>query len=219
MGRPYLRLARFPAAAPDFTGRATTTQPRFHHLLLPPNGRLPRVPEAHPSPAGRTQCNLLHFSSTMDPFTVSTACVGLLAAVAQLTGQLTGFVSAVRESVRDLRAVNRELASLSLCLEALRDDSNSMEYPSGLEQNLLAVLENCDVVTKQMVALIQKMSSGSVGRRVQWAAFGRDDMNKLRSSLEAHKSALDICPRFNNPVSCLLLLSVFSMSMGEERQF
>ncbi len=127
----------------------------------------------------------------MDPLTVSTACVGLLAAVAQLSAQLTGFVSDVRESGRDLRAVNRELASLSLCLEALRDDSNSMEYPSGLEQNLLAVLGNCDVVTKQMVALIQKMSSGSIGQRVQWATFGRDDMNKLRSSLEAHKSALD----------------------------
>ena len=128
----------------------------------------------------------------MDPFTVSTACVGLLAAVAQLSGQITTFVSGVREARRDMEAVSRELVSLTMCLEALRDDSSKIQYPDGMKQNLLAVMENCNKVAEQMSGLIQKMSSHSLGRRVQWTAFSRDDMNKLRSSLETHKSALDI---------------------------
>jgi hypothetical protein len=53
-------------------------------------------------------------------------------------------------------------------------------------------MDNCDYITKQMSALVQKMSLGSLGRRVQWATYGRDDMIKMRSSLETHKSALEI---------------------------
>jgi hypothetical protein len=54
-----------------------------------------------------------------------------LAAVAHLFGQITAFVSGVREFGRDMRDVNRELAFLALCLEALRDDSNKIQYPKG----------------------------------------------------------------------------------------
>lgn len=128
----------------------------------------------------------------MDPFTVSTTCIALLATVAQLSIQVTSFLSGVREAGRDMRAVSLELTSLSLCLEALRDDSRNIKYPQGLQRNLLAVMNNCNAVTKQMSELIEKMSSASLGRRLQWTTYGRDDMNKLRSSLETHKSALDI---------------------------
>ena len=128
----------------------------------------------------------------MDPFTVSTACVGLLAAVARLSTQIAQFVSGVREARRDMDSVSRELSSLALCLETLRDDSTKIQYPDGLRQTLVVVLGNCDTVTQQMHTLLEKMSSKNLGRRAQWVATGRDDMNRLRSSLEAYKSALDI---------------------------
>lgn len=86
----------------------------------------------------------------MDPFSVSTACVGLLAAVAQLTVQITTFVSGVREARRDMDAVSRELSSLALCLQTLRVDSIKIQFPDGLKQTLVAVLGNCDSVAQQM---------------------------------------------------------------------
>jgi hypothetical protein len=73
----------------------------------------------------------------MDPFSVSTAWIGLLAAVAQLSAQITAFVASVRESARDMRAVNRELASLALYLKAFRDDSKQIQYSEGFQQNLI----------------------------------------------------------------------------------
>lgn len=67
-----------------------------------------------------------------------------------------------------------------------------LKYPDGFQENLLTVLKNCDTVTAEMTALLDKLSSANLLRKVQWTAMGRDDMNKLRSSLESHKSALEI---------------------------
>jgi hypothetical protein len=87
-------------------------------------------------------------------------------------------------------AVQRELASLSLCLEALRIDCSSrlVDFPEAIRGNLTQALINCDVITQQINELLNKLSSGRLGRRIQWSFNSRDDMAKLRSSLEAHKS-------------------------------
>lgn len=55
----------------------------------------------------------------MDAFSGSTSYIGLLAAIAQLTVQITGFISDIREARRDMDAVSRELVSLSMCLQTL----------------------------------------------------------------------------------------------------
>ena len=70
-------------------------------------------------------------------------------AVAHVSGQITTLLSGVREASRDTRAVSIELTSLSLCLEALRDYSRNIKYPNGLQHNLLAIMRNCDVVTRE----------------------------------------------------------------------
>lgn len=116
----------------------------------------------------------------------------MIAAIAQLTAQIVRFVSSFRDARRDMEAVSRELVSLSLCLEILKGDSARIKYPDGLRQNLLAVLKNCNVVTQDMSRLLEKLTSANVARRIQWTSTGREDMEKLRSSLESHKSALDI---------------------------
>ena len=103
----------------------------------------------------------------MDLFTVSTGCIGLLAGIAQLSTQISAFVSSVRDARRDMDAVSRELSSLSLCLGTLRDDSAKIEYPDGLRENLIAVLKNCDSVVKEMTALLEKLSGANLLRKLQ----------------------------------------------------
>lgn len=125
------------------------------------------------------------------------SCIGLIASITQLTAQIVSFVP-VRDARCDREAVSSELISLSLCLEILRDDSTSMYYPDRLQQNLLAVLKNCDIVTKDMSNLLQKLSSANMARRIQWTATEHDDMNKLRSNLESHKYVLDIALDLTN---------------------
>jgi hypothetical protein len=128
----------------------------------------------------------------MEPLSIAIGCVSLLTGVSKLTIQISTFVASVRDARKDMAAVSGELSSLSLCLETLRDDSNRIDYPAGFRENLLTVLKNCDTVTAEMTTLLDKLSSANVLRKVQWTAMGRDDMNRLRSSLESHKSALEI---------------------------
>ena len=128
----------------------------------------------------------------MDPLSISTACVSLIATLGRIFPQIVSFVSDVRNARRDMDAVSRELHSLSLSLEYLRDDSIKIGYPEGSHQTLITVLGNCGHVVNEIEALLNKMASGNVGRRMQWTIYGRDDMNRLRSRLEAHKSAIDI---------------------------
>jgi hypothetical protein len=128
----------------------------------------------------------------MEPFTVTTGCIALLAVVGQLSVQITTFVSSIKHARRDMDAVSRELASLSLCLEMLRDNSRNITYPNGFRDNLTGVLENCTSVTKEIEAMLRKLSSANLGRRLHWTFKEKGEIDRLRSSLESHKSTLEI---------------------------
>jgi hypothetical protein len=142
----------------------------------------------------------------MDPFSLTAGYLGLLAGIAQLTAQITVFVSSVRDARRDMDAVSRELSSLSLCLGTLKDDSAKVEYPDGLRENLIVVLKNCDWVVKDMTQLLEKLSSANLKSKIQWTISGKDDMNRLRSSLESHKSALEIALDMTNLYVSFIML-------------
>ena len=128
----------------------------------------------------------------MDPLSITTGCISLLTGISKLSVDISSFVSSVRNARKDMDAVSRELTSLSLCVQTLRDDSSKTTYLDGLRDNILAVLKNCDAVTGEIKALLDRLSSANALRRLQWTATGRGEMNKLRSSLESHKSALEI---------------------------
>lgn len=130
----------------------------------------------------------------MDPVTITGSCVGLLSSIATLTIHITRFVGDVRDSRKDMDSVRRELSSLSFCVESLIDDTSgdSTLYPDSLKLNLISVLTNCDGVMTEMNSLLESLSSKTLGRRVQWALSGQDEMNKLRSRLEAHKATIEI---------------------------
>jgi hypothetical protein len=130
----------------------------------------------------------------MDPFTIATTCVGLIGAIAQLTTQMKSFVSKFRDTRKDLQSVTAELQSLSMCLECLQHDSSSgaFTYPAQISKSLCAVLTNCENVTTEMQQLLDRSSSANFNKRLQWASHGREQMKSLRSSLEAHKSVIEI---------------------------
>jgi hypothetical protein len=45
---------------------------------------------------------------------------------------------------------------------------------------------------RDMTILLDKLLSANMLRKTQWTVSGKDDVNKLRSSPESHKSALEI---------------------------
>jgi hypothetical protein len=131
----------------------------------------------------------------MDPLSITTACVGLVTTIAKVSITVNGFVREVRDARGDLDAVSRELLSLKTVLELLSDDAETSTgggFPQSLIKQISGILKNCHGVLGQIESSLQNHSGAGVKKGVKWSLSGRDDMNKLRSSLEAHKSALDI---------------------------
>ena len=126
----------------------------------------------------------------MDPLSTS---IGLLASIAQLSMYITTFVRGVRDARQDMDAVLRELKSLEFCLETLREDCSNpkVQYPPKVKEMLTGTMSNCERVTNEMMALLSTISSGGFSA-VRWTVTASGDMNKLRSSLAAHKQAIDI---------------------------
>jgi hypothetical protein len=129
----------------------------------------------------------------MNPLSITTGCLALLGTVTKVSLQVTSFVRQARDARSDLDAISRELASLKTVLEILSEDAKTEKaFPDSLVPHISGILKNCGVVLEQIEALIRKHAGGGVEPAVKWSISGKDDMNKLRSSLEAHKSALDI---------------------------
>ncbi|KAJ9650433.1 hypothetical protein H2198_010260 [Neophaeococcomyces mojaviensis] len=61
-----------------------------------------------------------------------------------------------------------------------------------MKDQIKGILVNCEVVTGQIKEMLLKLETGRLGRRIQWAMTERAEMDKLRSSLESNKTALDI---------------------------
>lgn len=104
-----------------------------------------------------------------DPLSIITGCAGLIGGITTISARIANFVSSVRESRKDMQAVAYELVSLSLCLEALRNDcwSCKVEYPEAMQRQLQEILVNCDLVLQQIDDLLIKLSSGRLGRKIQ----------------------------------------------------
>jgi hypothetical protein len=131
----------------------------------------------------------------MDPLSISTSCVMLLASVTQVSIKIYNFVQEVRDAHADLESVRLELKSLQGVLETLSDNSanfTSGALPSSLVNQLSGILTNCGGVLQHIERFLDKHAEGRVKSGVKWSLAGRDVMDKLRSSLEAHKLALQI---------------------------
>ena len=133
----------------------------------------------------------------MDPLSITTGCITLVATITKLTVQINGFVREVRGARSDLDAVSRELHSLTTVLEMLAHDTGDTTrsaFPPSLAQQITGIVKNCGGVVSQIEASLEKHGgeSARLKKGVQWSWGGKPDMEQLRSSLETHKSALDI---------------------------
>ncbi|KAH7080021.1 hypothetical protein BKA63DRAFT_379606, partial [Paraphoma chrysanthemicola] len=144
----------------------------------------------------------------MDPLSITTACVGLVANIGRCSVAITIFVRELRDARGDLAMISNELRSLEMVLVLLRDDfakTSSYTLPSNLMKHLRAILKNCDEVVAEIETSLTKHRSSRLGVGGHWTlGGGKDDMHKYRSNLEAHKSALE------------LALDVVNMSLSRE---
>lgn len=101
----------------------------------------------------------------------------------------------VRAARSDLDEVSRELVSLKTVLELLADDineSSNVSFPQTLHKQSAGIVTNCTGVVVDIEETLKRHEGGKLAKAAQGVAFGKSDVLKLRSSLEAHKSALEI---------------------------
>ncbi|KAF2677102.1 hypothetical protein K458DRAFT_410002 [Lentithecium fluviatile CBS 122367] len=132
----------------------------------------------------------------MDPISISASCVGLAATIAKTSTAVTCFVRDVRDARRDLDGVSRELSSLKNVLDLLAEDTineKDQTFPANLKAQIAGILTNCNDVVVDIEDGLSKHEKSKLGRSGYWTmGGGKGEMAKLRSTLEAHKSALEI---------------------------
>jgi len=129
----------------------------------------------------------------MDPLSITISCITLITSIVKVSLQINGFIREVRDARGDLDAVSRELLSLKTVLEMLSEDADKGKgFPESLLKQISGILTNCGGVVEQIQVSLEKYGGGGIRRGVKWSISGREDMNKLRLTLEAHKTALDI---------------------------
>ncbi|KAH6954782.1 hypothetical protein DER45DRAFT_571095 [Fusarium avenaceum] len=131
----------------------------------------------------------------MDPLSIASGCVGLVQAIGSLSFSIHAFVRTCREARSDLDRVSRELVSLQTVLELIQEDvtDDATTFPQTLERHVSGIVLNCNSVVTEIQECITKYSSDNrLKIKASWAINGQGDVAKLRSSLEAHKAALEL---------------------------
>ncbi|KAL3602843.1 hypothetical protein FPOAC2_07157 [Fusarium poae] len=130
----------------------------------------------------------------MDPLSIATGCASLITTIGSLTLSITSFVRSCREARSDLDRVSRELHSLQTVLELIEEDAkdDTKPFPETIQRHVSGIVTNCNSVVVEVQTCITKYGDGKVRNKAAWVLNGQGDMEKLRSSLEAHKSALEL---------------------------
>lgn len=108
---------------------------------------------------------------------------------------IKGFVRDVRSARSYLDSVTRELQSLKTLLELLVEDSfnpTNIIFPETLKKQISGITTSCESVVGEIEKAPEKHEGNTLSNKTMWVMGGKNDVAKLRSSLEAHKSALEI---------------------------
>jgi ankyrin repeat protein len=90
-------------------------------------------------------------------------------------------------------AISRELGSLATILDMLADDARTaVNVPDSLGKQVLGIALNCSDVVVQLKTTLEKYNDERLKTRVIWTFSGKDEMEKYKTTLAAHKSALDL---------------------------
>jgi hypothetical protein len=132
---------------------------------------------------------------TMDPLSITATCIGLASTITRTSLVVIGFVKDVRAARSDLDTISRELLSVKTVLELLADDVNEStnhSIPQTLQKQIVGIVTNCTSVVVDIEETLKKHDGGKLNKAAKWIVSGKNDVAKLQSSLEAHKSALEI---------------------------
>lgn len=129
----------------------------------------------------------------MDPLSITAASFSIAGAIAKASVAIFDFCRDAKDATDDLSRVNAELRALSEVLDPLtRNLSTSSVVSDRLAQQLQGSLEGCLLVVSQIADLIVKYHREGAWTKTKWVMVGRDDVEKLRGSLEAYKMALSL---------------------------
>ncbi len=131
----------------------------------------------------------------MDPLSISVSCVSLVATIGKVSLAANQFVREARYTRHDIENVKRELGSLSGVLEMLAEDTAKEEFkqfPPSLGKQISDIVANCNKVVVEIEETLSKYHKNSVLNQAIWAVNGKADVERLKSSLEIYKSALNL---------------------------
>lgn len=129
----------------------------------------------------------------MDPLSITTACIGLLATVTKTALAVTNFTRDCREARSDLTSITGELSQLNLVLELLRDETAVTDdriMPESLQIHILSTINSCSAAVSKINTILDK-HTGKTGM-LRWATFGKNEVAGLRTSLEAYRGSLSL---------------------------
>jgi hypothetical protein len=143
----------------------------------------------------------------MDPISITTGCLSLMTCASHTITSLNSFVRDFRSARQELDGVKRELVSLESVVTFLREDCEAKEkreiytdkddsdnfIPESLRTHVTNILRNCITVIQDIDEWIEDHKKAPLGAALLWTkGGGRGRVMKLRSTLEAHRGALDI---------------------------
>jgi hypothetical protein len=132
----------------------------------------------------------------MDPLSITLACVTLIGVVSKVSTSLTTLSRDFRDAPSELKATALGLSSVQAVLVNLTQQTSGpggFALLSDLEQHIINIIKHCSVVIADIETCLQKHMQSRRGVSGYWLlGGGKDELARHRSSLEAHKSAIQI---------------------------
>ncbi|KAK5105042.1 hypothetical protein LTS08_001315 [Lithohypha guttulata] len=120
----------------------------------------------------------VHNHYKADSMSIAIGCVSLTGGATNLMMRIGVFVSEVRNARKDMDADDIQ--------------KRNVAYDQILINDISQILVNCEMTMQQIETVLTKLSSGKLCHRINWAVSQQEQMDKLRSSLESSKTALEI---------------------------
>lgn len=123
-----------------------------------------------------------------------------MSSITKVCVTLNAFIREIRDARGDIDAVTREMHSLQTVLELLAEDAEPSDptdpatttIPANFRKQISGIVSNCTQVVEDIESCIKQHEGSKITKRIHWASSGKGDMAKLRSTLEAHKTSLNL---------------------------
>jgi hypothetical protein len=136
----------------------------------------------------------VNFPKMAETKSITTVTVHIISLVRKVTNIISKVVTDVRESRKDLVRVSGELSSLRVTLQVCYDDGFDLRVtaPANVQDRMVSMISECTNTLGDLESLLLGVLEIRVKEKVEWAATVRSEIYRLRSTLEAHKMALNL---------------------------